>query len=79
MTTATAPTQAVLTAGDRCDRCGAQAFVRAVLAAGEPEIPGAGTGLVGLAERATLSGGSLVHGLDEAGNFQLRAWLPWPK
>jgi signal transduction histidine kinase len=50
-----------------------------VLAAGEPEIPGAGTGLVGLAERATLSGGSLVHGLDEAGNFQLRAWLPWPK
>ena len=49
------------------------------LAAGEPEIPGAGTGLVGLAERATLSGGSLVHGLDEAGDFQLRAWLPWPK
>jgi hypothetical protein len=26
---------AVLTAGDRCDRCGAQAFVRAVLPAGE--------------------------------------------
>ncbi len=50
-----------------------------VLAAGEPEIPGAGTGLVGLAERATLSGGSLVHGLDEAGDFRLRAWLPWPK
>jgi signal transduction histidine kinase len=50
-----------------------------VLAAGESEIPGAGTGLVGLAERVTLSGGSLVHGLDEAGNFQLRAWLPWPK
>jgi signal transduction histidine kinase len=50
-----------------------------VLAAGESEIPGAGTGLVGLAERVTLSGGSLVHGLDEAGDFQLRAWLPWPK
>jgi len=50
-----------------------------VLAAGEPEIPGAGTGLVGLAERVTLSGGSLVHGLDEAGDFRLRAWLPWPK
>ena len=49
-----------------------------VLAAGESEIPGARTGLVGLAERATLSGGSLVHGLDEAGDFQLRAWLPWP-
>lgn len=50
-----------------------------VLAAGEPEIPGSGTGLVGLAERATLSGGRLEHGLDEDGNFRLRAWLPWPK
>lgn len=34
MTTATAPTQAVLTAGDRCDRCGAQAYVRARLNTG---------------------------------------------
>jgi signal transduction histidine kinase len=50
-----------------------------VLAAGEPAIPGSGTGLVGLAERATLSGGHLEHGLDEDGNFRLRAWLPWPK
>jgi signal transduction histidine kinase len=50
-----------------------------VLAGGEPEIPGTGTGLVGLAERATLSGGSLVHGLDEVGDFRLRAWLPWPR
>ena len=49
-----------------------------VLAVGEAEIPGAGTGLIGLAERATLSGGSLEHGLDEAGEFRLRAWLPWP-
>ena len=49
-----------------------------VLAAGASEIPGAGTGLVGLAERATLSGGHLEHGLDEAGDFRLRAWLPWP-
>jgi signal transduction histidine kinase len=50
-----------------------------VLAGGELEIPGTGTGLVGLAERATLSGGSLVHGLDEVGDFRLRAWLPWPQ
>jgi signal transduction histidine kinase len=49
-----------------------------VLAAGEPAIPGAGTGLVGLAERATLSGGHLEHGLAENGDFRLRAWLPWP-
>jgi signal transduction histidine kinase len=49
-----------------------------VLAAGRPEIPGAGTGLVGLAERATLSGGHLEHGLEEDGDFCLRAWLPWP-
>jgi signal transduction histidine kinase len=50
-----------------------------VVAAGAPEIPGSGTGLVGLAERAVLSGGRLEHGLDEHGDFQLRAWLPWPR
>jgi hypothetical protein len=49
-----------------------------VLAAVGPELPGSGTGLVGLTERATLSGGHLVHGLDEDGDFRLRAWLPWP-
>jgi len=43
-----------------------------------PGIPGSGTGLVGLAERASLSGGRLEHGLDERGEFRLRAWLPWP-
>ena len=43
------------------------------------EIPGSGTGLVGLAERAMLSGGHLEHGRDERGDFHLRAWLPWPK
>jgi signal transduction histidine kinase len=41
------------------------------------EIPGAGTGLVGLAERATLAGGRLEHGLTDEGHFRLRAWLPW--
>jgi signal transduction histidine kinase len=49
-----------------------------VLAAGAAEIPGSGTGLVGLAERAMLSGGRLEHGLDEHGDFRLSAWLPWP-
>jgi signal transduction histidine kinase len=48
-----------------------------VLTAGAVAIPGSGTGLVGLAERTTLSGGHLEHGLDEHGDFQLRAWLPW--
>jgi signal transduction histidine kinase len=50
-----------------------------VLATGESKIPGTGTGLLGLAERAALSGGRLEHGLDEHGYFRLRAWLPWPK
>ncbi len=50
-----------------------------VLAAGQPGIPGTGTGLVGLTERATLSGGHLEHGLEEDGDFRLRAWLPWPE
>jgi hypothetical protein len=50
-----------------------------VPAAGATKIPGSGTGLVGLAERVTLSGGHLEHGRDEHGDFHLRAWLPWPK
>src|SRR5215471_12456355 len=50
-----------------------------VLATGQWKIPGTGTGLLGLAERATLSGGRLEHGLDEHGHFRLRAWLPWPQ
>jgi signal transduction histidine kinase len=42
------------------------------------EIPGAGTGIVGLAERATLAGGRLEHGRTETGDYRLWAWLPWP-
>jgi signal transduction histidine kinase len=40
-------------------------------------LPGAGTGLVGLAERIALAGGELEHGPDGAGDFVLRATLPW--
>jgi signal transduction histidine kinase len=40
-------------------------------------LPGTGTGLVGLAERVALAGGDLEHGRDGAGNFVLRATLPW--
>ncbi|GAB3522312.1 sensor histidine kinase [Phytohabitans suffuscus] len=43
-----------------------------------PEIPGAGTGIVGLTERATLAGGRLEHGRTASGDFRLWAWLPWP-
>jgi signal transduction histidine kinase len=50
-----------------------------VLTAAATQIPGSGTGLVGLSERATLSGGRLDYGLDEAEGFRLRAWLPWPR
>lgn len=50
-----------------------------VLTAATPQIPGSGTGLLGLAERATLSGGRLEYGLDGDGGFGLRAWLPWPR
>jgi signal transduction histidine kinase len=41
-------------------------------------IPGAGTGLIGLAERASLAGGWLEHGRTASDEFRLRAWLPWP-
>jgi signal transduction histidine kinase len=49
------------------------------LATAESKIPGTGAGLLGLTERATLSGGRLEHGLDERGDFRLHAWLPWPE
>ncbi|BCJ58310.1 sensor histidine kinase [Micromonospora endophytica] len=47
---------------------------------GEPTepLPGAGTGLIGVAERVALAGGRLAHGRDGSGDFRLAAWLPWP-
>jgi len=51
---------------------------RLSLATGEGQIPGAGTGLIGLTERTHLAGGKLEHGRTPTGDFHLRAWLPWP-
>ncbi|MES9540201.1 histidine kinase [Actinomadura sp. NPDC000600] len=39
-------------------------------------LPGSGTGLVGLAERVALLGGTLEHGRTGDGRFRLRARLP---
>jgi signal transduction histidine kinase len=50
--------------------------VRVGAAAGR--TPGAGLGLIGLTERAELSGGSLEHELTDDGEFVVRASLPWP-
>ena len=49
-----------------------------VAVAPHEQIPGAGTGLVGLTERAVLAGGELEHGRTADGSFRLHAWLPWP-
>ncbi|MGW5542561.1 hypothetical protein [Streptomyces sp. NPDC003998] len=40
-------------------------------------VPGSGQGLIGLAERAILTGGRLEHGSTADGGFEVRAWLPW--
>ncbi|MFI9819571.1 histidine kinase [Streptomyces sp. NPDC052013] len=42
-----------------------------------PHVPGAGQGLIGLTERATLAGGTLQHGPTPDGGFEVRARLPW--
>lgn len=45
---------------------------------GQAYIPGAGAGLIGLAERVSLAGGCLEHGRTACGDYRLWAWLPWP-
>jgi hypothetical protein len=42
-----------------------------------PGLPGAGLGLVSLAERIALAGGTLAHGPDGHGDFVLTATLRW--
>jgi signal transduction histidine kinase len=50
--------------------------------AAAPAVPGARSGLIGLAERVGLTGGRLEHGArrepDGRVAFHLAAWLPWP-
>jgi signal transduction histidine kinase len=43
---------------------------------GPVAVPGAGLGLIGLAERAELAGGRLDHRRN-GGTFLLHAWIPW--
>ncbi|MFJ9821953.1 sensor histidine kinase [Streptomyces sp. NPDC101151] len=42
-----------------------------------PPVPGSGQGLIGLTERATLTGGHLEHGGTADGGFEVRGRLPW--
>lgn len=48
-------------------------------APGASELPDSGLGLVGATERAELVGGELTSGRDRAGDFVVRARLPWPR
>ncbi|MBM9462748.1 two-component sensor histidine kinase [Aeromicrobium sp. YIM 150415] len=48
---------------------------------GSPAVsatPGAGLGLVGLAERVRLAGGTLEHSITAGQRFEVVARLPWP-
>lgn len=63
---------------------GIDVVLRNALGFGPTRTPGAGLGLVGLAERAELRGGWLAHGVEEPSadatappSFVLHAWLPW--
>ena len=42
-----------------------------------PALPGSGAGLLGLQERVSLAGGTLVHGPDGSGDFVVDAELQW--
>ena len=45
---------------------------------GDGSTPGAGLGLLGLAERVELAGGEIEHGWRSEGDHHLGVWLPWP-
>ena len=55
---------------------GIDVLIRNPLGFAATSTPGAGLGLVGLAERAELRGGTLVHG-REGSLFVLRGSIPW--
>lgn len=55
---------------------GIEAVLRNPVGFGPSQTPGAGLGLVGLAERAQLRGGHLSHGRDGS-TFVLHTWIPW--
>jgi len=54
------------------------AVVNARPSGGPSKLPGAGSGLVGLAERVGLSDGTITSGPEPGGGFAVRARLPWP-
>ena len=55
---------------------GIDVLLRNPVGFGPTRTPGAGLGLIGLAERAELSGGRLEHGRDGP-VFVLHGWIPW--
>ena len=72
-----APVQVTVTADDHAVT--AEVISRrypVIVAPGAAEPAGAGTGLIGLAERVTLAGGQLEHGPNAIGDFVLRATIP---
>jgi signal transduction histidine kinase len=68
----------VTVSGDRADGLTVEVRNWLPVRRSAPEIPGAGSGIVGLNERVDLAGGRLESGATTAGDFRLRAWLPWP-
>jgi signal transduction histidine kinase len=56
---------------------GLHVVLRNPLGFGGHDASGAGLGLIGLAERAELSGGRLTHAASGS-EFLLEGWIPWP-
>lgn len=44
---------------------------------GDAGLPGAGVGLIGLRERASVLGGTMQSGVNEEGQFEVKVWFPW--
>ena len=56
---------------------GVSIAARNPLQLGEAALPGAGIGLVGLRERASVLGGTMTSGVNEEGQFEVKMWFPW--
>lgn len=72
-----APGQPILVDVTASPAAGVHLVVMNRIGAGDSGLPGSGSGLIGMQERADVLGGSFSAGPDGRGSFVVEATLPW--